>query len=268
MKRLFLYLPLLMLAADRAAFAAELSDFVYANYLGSGLYSAAGRDVGVLAIPFSAPEPVYQRDNLQVMVNIPVTFGFFDFSTGSPLPPGIPERLDTLTVVPSVNFEYQMNDSWKLIPFVDVGFGKNFSDGSNVAIYAGGLRSNLSFTIAGRAARLGNRLLYAGYTDTDNPLNSFDTGVEVTQPLKGALFGKKLNLSLYAVNYLYLQNLQFVSYASGVPSANVAMQNEIGITFGLGRGIDRPTLKIPRIGIGYRVGGEVSAVRIVFGAPF
>jgi len=268
MKRLFLYLPLLLLTAYRPAFAVELSDFVFANYLGSGLYSAAGRDVGVLAIPFSAPEPVYQRDNLQVMVNIPVTFGFFNFSTGSPLPPGIPERLDTLTVVPSVNFEYQMNNSWKLTPFVDLGFGKNFSDGSNVGIYATGIRSNLDFQLAGRKARLGNRLLYAAYSPGDNVLTSFDTGVEVTRPLKGTLFGKKLNASLYVVNFLYLQNLQFVSYASGVPSANVAMQNEIGITFGLGRGIGRPTLKIPRIGIGYRVGGDVSAVRIVFGAPF
>ena len=268
MKRLILCTSLLLLAANRPAFPVELSDYVYANYLGSGLYSAAGRDVGVLALPFSAPEPVYQRDNLQVMVNIPVTFGFYDFSSGSPLPPGIPERLDTLTVVPSVNFEYQMNDSWKLIPFVDLGFGKNFSDGSNVGIYATGVRSNLNFQIAGRTARLGNRLLYAAYSAGDNVLTLFDTGVEVTQPLKGTLFGKKLDASVYAVNFLYLQDFQLVSYAIGIPSANVTMQNEIGFTFGIGSGIERSVMKIPRFGLGYRFGGNVSAIRIVFGAPF
>ena len=268
MKRHLLSVLLLILGPGYSVFAAELSDFVYANYLGSGLYSAAGRDVGVLAIPFSAPEPVYQRDNLRVMVNIPVTFGFFDFSSGSPLPPGIPERLDTLTVVPSVNFEYQMNDRWKLVPFVDLGFGKNFSDGSNVGIYATGVRSNLNFQLAGRTARLGNRLLYAAYSGGENVLSSFDTGMEVTQPLESTLFGKKINASLYVVNFLYLQNLQFVSYASGIPSADVAMQNEIGFTFGIGGGIERSVLKIPRFGLGYRVGGGVSAIRIVFGAPF
>jgi hypothetical protein len=268
MKRLFALLLFLQLPVCPPLQALELSDYVYANYLGSGIYTAAGRDVGVFALPFSAPEPVYQRDRLQVTVKIPVTLGFFDFSSGSPLPPGIPDQLGTLTVIPSVNFEYQVRQNWKLIPFVDLGFGKNFSDGSNVGIYATGIRSNYRFQIAGRESRLGNRLLYAAHTTATNPLTSFDTGIEINQPLNGKLFGKKLDVGIYAVNFLYLQNLQFVSFASGIPSANVAMQNEIGFTFGIGRGIERPTLKIPRFGLGYRVGDGVSAIRIVFGAPF
>ena len=259
---------LLLVFSWSPAYALDLSDYVYANYLGSGVYSAAGRDVGVFAIPFSLPDPVYARDNLRITVNIPVTFGFFDFSSDSPLPPGIPEQLGTLTVVPSVNFEYQMKEKWKLIPFIDLGFGKNFSDGSNVGIYATGLKSDYQFELFGRKSRLGNRLLYASYTTAENPLTSFDTGVEINQPLNGKLFGKKLDVGLYAVNFLYLQNLEFARAASGAPPVNVAMQNEVGFTFGIGRGIERSVLKIPRFGLGYRFGGGVTAVRIVFGAPF
>lgn len=252
-------------AVSVPVYAADLSDYVYANYLGSGLYSAAGRDVLVIGIPFTFPKPIHTTEKLNVVVKVPVTIGLYDFSSDAPLAAGQAERLATLTVVPSINFEYQVTPKWNLAPFIDLGFGQNFADGDIVGIYATGLHSDFYFG-SGNRFRLGNRLLYAGHTASDTDLASFDTGIEFNQPLGGKLFGKDLDVSLYAVNYLFLQNLNLLR--SQDPPVTVAMQYEIGFTFGLKNSINRPTLKIPRIGIGYRFGGNVEAVRILFGVPF
>lgn len=266
MKKLLLTVALLPGIFSVPVIAAELSDYVYANYLGSGLYSAAGRDVQVIGIPFSFPKPIYTADTLEITIKVPVTIGLYDFSSDAPLALGQPERLGTLTVVPSINFEYQLSTRWKLAPFVDLGFGQNFSDGSIVGIYATGIHSNYLFKFLGKKTRFGNRLLIAGNTAADTGFSSFDTGIEINQPTGGKLFGKKLDINLYAVNFLYLKNLKLLR--SQDPPVTVAMQNEIGFSFGLKYSINRPALKIPRLGIGYRFGGNVQAVRIVFGAPF
>jgi len=265
-KRLHLSIALLLNTVSAPVPAAELSDYVYANYLGSGLYSAAGRDVQVIGIPFSFPKPIHTTENLDVVIKIPVTIGLYDFSSDAPLAAGQPEQLGTLTIVPSINFEYRMNSRWKLAPFVDLGFGQNFADGSIVGIYATGIHSNYIFELLGKKTRFGNRLLYAGHTAADTNFSSFDTGIEINQPLGGKLFGRNLDINLYAVNYLYLKNLKLLR--SQDPPVTIAMQNEVGFSFGLKHSINRAALKIPRLGIGYRFGGNVQAIRIVFGAPF
>lgn len=246
-------------------YAADLSDYVYANYLGSGLYSAAGRDVVVIGIPFSLPKPIHSAGKLDVIVKMPVTIGLYDFSSDAPLAAGQAERLATLTFVPSINFEYQATPKWNLAPFIDFGFGQNFANGDIVGIYATGLHSNFYFG-SGNRFRLGNRLLYAGHTASDTNLSSFDTGLEFNRLLGGKLFGKDLDISLYVVNYLFLQNLEL--QRSQDPSVTIAMQYEVGFTFGLKNSINRPTLKIPRLGLGYRFSDNFGAIRILFGVPF
>lgn len=246
--------------------ASDISDYVYANYLGSGVYTAAGRSVQVIGIPFSFPRPIHTNEQLKVIVKVPVTVGFYDFSSDGPLPQGVAEHVGTMTIVPSLNFEYQVSPVWELAPFIDLGLGQNFSSGSVVGIYAAGVHSNYDFTWLGKKFRLGNRLLYAGHTAADTNFAAFDTGLEINQPLGGKVFSKELDVKFYAVNFLYLQNLKLLRYQKA--PIIVSMQNEIGFSFGLKHSVNRPALKIPRLGIGYRFGGGVTAVRIVFGAPF
>lgn len=266
MKRRQLSILILFGLPGAPVLANDLSDYAYANYLGSGVYTSAGRSVQVVSIPFSFPKPIHTNGDLRVTVKIPVTIGFYDFSSDGPFPQGIAEQVGTMTIVPSVNFEYQVNSDWKLTPFFDLGAGQNFTSGSVVGIYAAGLHSNYGFNWLGKRFRLGNRFLYAGHTAADTNFASFDTGLEVSQPLGGIVFGKKLDVKFYAVNFLYLQNLKLLRYQK-TPIV-VSTQNEIGFSFGLKKSINRPAIKIPRLGIGYRFGGGVTAWRIVFGAPF
>lgn len=262
------YLILLVLFCPLGAplLANDLTDYAYANYLGSGIYTAAGRSVQMISIPFSLPKPVYTDEDLRITVKIPVTIGFYDFSSDGPFPQGIAEQVGTMTIVPSVNFEFQLNSDWKLTPFFDLGAGQNFTSGSVVGIYAAGLHSNFGFAWLGKRFRLGNRFLYAGHTAADTNFASFDTGLEISQPLGRNVFSNKLDVKFYAVNFLYLQNLKLLRFQKA--PIVVSMQNEIGFSFGLKKSINRPAIKIPRLGIGYRFGGGVTAWRIIFGAPF
>lgn len=261
-----LSIPVVFSALALSVSAEDLSDYAYANYLGSGLYTAAGRSVQMLSIPFSFPKPIHTDEDLRVKVKIPVTIGFYDFSSDGPFPQGIAEKVATMTIVPSVNFEYQVNPDWRLTPFFDLGLGQNFATGSVIGIYAAGVHNNYNFIWMNKKFRLGNRALYAGHTAADTNFASFDTGLEISQPLGGRVFSKMLDVKFYAINYLYLQNLKLLRYQKA--PITISMQNEIGFSFGLTKSINRPVLKIPRLGIGYRFGGGVTAVRIVFGAPF
>jgi hypothetical protein len=47
-----------------------------------------------------------------------------------------------------------------------------------------------------------------------------------------------------------------------------SMQFEIGLTLGTTETLRVWRIPLPRVGIGYRFGGDLSVVRIVFGTPY
>lgn len=239
----------------------------FATHLGTGIYTAAGRAVQVYTLPFSHRFLPIEEHEWGLKVKFPVTLGFYDFELKDIIDSGLANDVTTMSILPGLEFEYAIRDNWSLMPFSDFGVGYNFSTNRITYIYSAGIKSLVVFPRKDFQCRFGNKFLYAGYTTPEasvsDSFRSFETGLDLRHPLWFTVRGHPMNWSIYFVNYLYA-NLEFVHLLSD--DFTIDVQNEFGVTVGT-------SSKFwwsgnPRLGLGYRLGPEFYAIRIVFGMPF
>lgn len=252
----------------------ELTNFAFANYLGSGLY---GSDDGRLFIyrhklsseirEATAYEPGWK-------INYPIAIGagrIEDGGTG--LPPDIEDLLDlnnfaTLSVLPGLEYNYPVLPNWQLAPFVDYGFAHDLRNDTSVRVQGAGLKSWVVFDFDHAWLVLGNRLLYADQKNLDTgstaDFASFETALDYTIPTRFSLDGSVMHFSLYYINYYYPRDLEIQQQLSS--QISLQNKNEVGFTFHVAQHDWLP--QGFRIGLGYQSTRNTDLIRIVFGAPF
>jgi len=116
-------------------------NFGFATQLGSGIYSLSGRTLQVYRLPvgYSLPAPEDARARLRF--TLPVTIGFLDFEARDVIDTGLPQRLDTYSVVPGLELDYAVTESWHLEPFGEAGIARDTSTDVDQRVYSLGLRS-------------------------------------------------------------------------------------------------------------------------------
>lgn len=248
----------------------DITNYAFATYLGTGIYVTSGRTVQVYQIPFSYTAREIKDNNYGLKVTLPVTFGFFDFKSSDVLENNLPSEVAIGSFIPGLEYQYPVNEYWLVSPFVDVGIAKNFSTGDSIYIYGAGLKNRIKFNWELWEFTIGNRLLYAAHSgdtpDDSNDFSSVETGIEVIYPSDLTIFNKLLKFSLYYVNYRYPDKLQFSNIQD--ENAEVKIQNEVGFTLVFSQPIESRWLDVPRIGLGYRTGDNLSITRLIFGIPF
>jgi hypothetical protein len=92
------------------------------------------------------------------------------------------------------------------------------------------------------------------------------TGLEARSGLHFAIRDHALDFGPYLLNEWYLQRPAppLASDAGRV----AAVQWEAGVTFGSMEPLYLWKIPIPRLGIGFRFGDSLAALRLVFGSPF
>ena len=159
------FLPHTLLAADKV----DLSNYAYSIYLGSGAYSASDRNVGILNIPMKF-ELIPQEDNdWSLNLNLPFAVGLYDFKN-LPIDSSIPDRVETITLLPGLELPYQATMRWLITPFLDIGAGKNLNNSNLTLIYGVGMKSLYKFPLKDLDFELANRFLYAGNEAHDTKL--------------------------------------------------------------------------------------------------
>ena len=258
-------------AAGRAADEEDsLPNYAFAAYLGNGIYSASGRSVQVYNLPLAFTLRPLEEHTSGIRLKVPVSFGIFDFKAVDIIESGLPDGVETVSVIPGVEFQFPVRDGWVLMPFLDLGAGRNSTGGQVTYIFGTGVKSLVTFDGGGVTFRLGNNLVYAGNrapgVDLSSDYGSLVTGLDGRIPLGFSMGGHRVDASLYAVNYLYA-NLEFLRFRA--EPVGVVVQYETGLTFGT---TTRPghwlTRQIPRLGLGYRFGDGLSVWRLVLGMPF
>ena len=250
--------------------AASQLNYAYANYLGTGFYSVADRTAKVFHLPFRYTLRETGPDKVGLRLRLPVTIGVIDFDYFDPIFPTVPDRFETLTFVPGIQSIYQVNDNWRLSPFIDFGIGHDFETDNNAYIYGAGLNSLFVFKYEKFNLEIYNEFLFAGNTtDIDgvrNEFSRFQTGINFQFPLDFKAWGRDPAISVYYLNYIYFNRLEFLRYLN--EPIEIAVQNEVGITFDTTPDMKLVGIPFSRIGLGYRFGNDVDVVRLVFGIPF
>ena len=144
--------------------AASQLNYAYSNYLGTGIYSAADRSVKVLHLPFRYTLRETTQDKGGLRLRLPVTVGVVDIDYFDQIFPTLPDRFETLTFVPGIQYIHQVNDYWRLSPFVDFGMGHDFATDNNAYVYGAGVNSLFVFKYNTFNLEIYNEFLFAGNT--------------------------------------------------------------------------------------------------------
>lgn len=269
-------LALLFAVAGRPAAAQSdepvdsgLLNYAFAHELGSGIYEMSGRTVQIYRVPFYVPVRDPETRFPGARVTLPVCVGFFDLKPGDVEESGRSDDFASVSFVPGVALEFPVHPIWTLEPFVEFGVAMEVREDQHSWVYTGGLKSVVEPPSGNLGLRIGNRLIYVGAhtpgSEYDDDFAMLETGVELRHSLPVRLAGHALNGGVYGMNYLYLEPTELIVNEEPF---EVGAQWEFGITLGTRAPVDLWRFTVPRLGVGYRFGDGVSAVRLVIGAAF
>lgn len=258
-------------AAVEPLSASEKGEFNYAfaTQLGSGIYTISGRTLQVYRLPLSLTfRPEEEGSRRGWRFTIPVTLGFYDFKAVDVVENGLREEVATMSVIPGVEFLVPLTGNWLLKPYVEAGRVWDRSGSADAAVYSSGAWSRADFRAGRFNLSLGNGL---GYTVVDpssvpgsEALIALETAFEARHGLGSGAWAK-LDYGLYLVQHLYFQRPAYPLDPGG--SSGMLDQYEVGVTFGSRESLKIWKITLPRIGVGYLFGQDLSALRLVFGSP-
>jgi len=269
-------------------------NYVYAAQLGFGGYRVGGLDVNVYSLPieYSLGEVLL---DWRLKVALPVLYGDYDFKSSVQLEQGrarLQLHQKTLSGEPKLKLEIPILEPWTLSLIGAWGFGYAFdTEGSGELIddpsrrakvsetdfwyytYQVGVSSLLQETVDRWTLSLGNAFIYAGTADLPSETDvqaygAIETGVDARHPLGFRIGDYAPDASVLFIWYYFTPSLEFTRV--GQKSLQVDNVYEVGLTFGADPGtpFEIPVLGNPRLGISYRVGNDLDAVRLNFGFPF
>jgi len=255
-------------SAERAE--VELTNFAFANYLGSGFYSSDNVNVFIVKVPFSSTLEAPTETEAGWILNYPVTLGITNISDDFDDVEGVPDLNDigTVSVVPGLEYLYPVLDNWYLAPFADFGIARDVTNEVNVRVRGAGVKSFVTFDFDASWLIFGNRLLYADQKNLDSGDDSnfavFETALEYTMPTSFTIGGSAVNVGYYIVNYHYLDDLVLADYLDD--RISLQDKNEAGFTFTLPKHSWLPDNA--EVGFGVQVSKDTELYRLVIGAPF
>jgi hypothetical protein len=269
---------LLMLVAGSAPFQAQESDpddidyinYAFASQLGSGVYKVGDQTVQIYRIPISYSIRSAEDRPWGLKLRFPVTLGFYDFKARDIVGNGFPDDVSTLSIAGGVEFDFPITRHWNLRPIGEFGAAKDFSGGQQSYVYSAGLKSRAVFPWKKYEFIVGNKLVWAGQSAPSvilaDDFAKLDSGFEVRHPLPLRIKGHVVDVGGFFENFIYFDTLQFL--VAGEDPAQITLQYEVGVTFGTKGPWKLWLIRIPRIGVSYRFGDGLTAVRLVLGGPF
>jgi len=248
----------------------DLINWYYAATYGTGIYSAGDRTVGVLQAPLSFHLRESSEEQWGLRITLPVSFGFYDFDLDEVADNGLPSRVNTLSVVPGIEFEKEVTPRWLLKPYVSAGGGWELGGGESAWIYDVGLRSRYLIGERKRSAlSLVNRLSLAGYYPNGGPyepLSLFAIGFDIEIPIRRPIFNRSIRVSILPAYYYYFKKLGFSEISD--KDNTIQEQTELMISLLAKEPYTVLGIDVDRIGIAFRTNEDVSGFSVFTTLPF
>ncbi len=245
-------------------------NFGFATQLGSGIYSVSGRTLQVYRLPFGYTLPAGEESRTTVRLTLPLMLGFLDFKPRDVADSGLPERIDSLSLVPGIAVDVAVRDDWRLEPFAEAGFARDRSSELDQRVYALGLRSRYALGAQGADWELYNELVHVvveqNEPDSTDDFTRFRAGLTARKPVGAVVGDRQPDLLGYGLVELFTDPP--AGPAEGERGGKHPAQYELGFTLGTTERIRVWGIPLPRIGFGYRFGDGLSVYRIVFGSPY
>lgn len=242
-------------------------NYVFATDLGSGVYSLGGRTLQIYRFEYEKDLRAATPDQVGVRFVLPVTAGFFDFDPVDVISKGPPTRVDSFSVVPGIELDRELRGAWHFIPYARAGFSVA-SSSVDGWLYGTGFRLERNQEVNGWDTLLRTELVYAGvkyrHTTPDDRFVRLRQAFDYTRGTGWRVRDHQVEVGIYTIFDAILDP----------PTAPLAGAGEAPVQVEFGATVaTRPRFKLwrfdaPRIGLGYRFAGDLSAFRIVLGVPF
>ena len=252
--------------------APDASHYAFANYLGSGIYRTSGQSAAVVNVPLAFT--LDEADDHLVKLRLPVSLGFFDY-TFNDLPGGdLPDNVGTMTITPGIEYHWFVDEKLTIESYIDLGYGYNFSNESNVGIFSTGVSSIYKIDNQTYSPIWVNRIYYAGYRSSlNNRAESYSvlkSGFDFGLGTKWQWQDKEVEPRLFVGAHWYFDKIKFLN-----PTGKDVLTShsyEVGATFKFSRPIGYDVfgwdgLKFDRLGLSYQAGGGLQVWRLIFEFP-
>ena len=262
------FIYLIGLALAEAEERQNLFDWYYSAVFGTGSYRIGDRDVFVVTVPYDKQIRAASEKNHEIILHVPVTMGFYDYTVDNIAELEIPSDVATLTVFPGIHYVIPLSEKWTIKPFVNLGYGKEFEGGEQAWIYSAGTK--MLYRIRENAWRIafGSALYYAGNTrkgQTDLGFAAFDAALDINHATPWQIDNQTMYLGGYAGIYLF-SNLEFIQ--ADEQTIQIHDQYEIGLTLSASKTMNILGMELDRIGLGYLTSKDFYAWRLVFSFPY
>jgi hypothetical protein len=250
----------------------DASHYAFANYLGSGVYRTSGQSAAVANIPISVV--IDQAEDHLVKLRLPISLGFFDYSFND-LPGGqLPKSVGTITFTPGVEYHWFVDEQLTIESYLDMGYGYNFSNESNVGIMSFGISSVYQIDMPTYSPTWINRLYSAGYrsslNDSAESYSVLQSGLDFGLGTSWLWDDIEVEPRLFFAGRWFFDKLTFVNPVGADVVTNHTY--EVGATWKFSKPIGYDVfgwdgLKIDRLGMSYQVGGGLQVWRLIFEFP-
>lgn len=266
-----LFLPALAAAqAVQATDEQQLINWYYAAVFGTGVYRSGDRTVSVLQLPFSHDLRLRNEDQWGLKFVAPVAFGFYDFRFNQLVDGTVPHSVSTMSVFPGVELDVPVTSNWTVKPYGNVGYAWELSGPQSASLYSAGVKSVVAFPI-GRDSQLslGNQLTLAGYKPSggaNQPLGLFIAGLNLEIPTGFQLFEHETRVGYHLIYYYYFSRLR--SPTSDNLGNKISEEGEIAISLATKTPVSLGLFDLDRVGLAFRAGSRLQAVRLFFSLPY
>jgi len=253
--------------------------WAYAGFLGSGWYRVGdGLDAFLLSVPPSwryreADEAATGFDRVGIRFEVPVTLGLYQLEEIDEILEA--DNIGTVSVSPGVEFEYPVNERWRLKVIGHLGWGTGVGDEIDESAWSwdATVRSRHAFRSGALDWGLLGELFYAGYrTDggDQGSLGGFLAAVDFSLPIPAyTVSGRPLRLN-WDLGYRWLaDDLTFLPRNDALRSVDDEWQ--LGVAIAPDTGLFRiGPLRFEQLGLayGFSSDGGFRAVTFNINAPF
>lgn len=259
-------------AADVQGEEHNLVNWYYANLFGTGAYKVGDTTVEIFGIPVSYTLQKAQNKQWGKKILLPVTVGFYDFHFSKlrdVLDINLDQDVATLSFVPGFELEIPLRRNWSAKPYVYLGYGKELTGGISAWLYGAGIRSKYSINWGKSSIAFGGAFDYAEYSASDGQTRStsiFSAGVNLVFPLNRMIYEYEANAGIHFITYFYFNELDFVR----PDNYDFQFRNEyeVALTVGTYTPMKVYGVSFDRIGLAYRFGKHLKAIRLVGSFPF
>ena len=247
----------------------DLINYAYLTDFGLGGFDVEERQVTAFQIPFSYQLRPMQEDKWGIKILFPVTIARAEADAVDIDGIELPFDSKVTAVNPGVELQIPVRPNWALKPFGKAGVGRDVSEGRGALIGSLGLKSRYLIPWKKFQFAFGSGVFYNAYKPKDEDRKDFASvgvGWDTVYPLWFTLWGRKTNIGGYFAYYHYFDDLEFERLKSN--PIEIDDQFEIAMTFGTYEPIRIVWWNVKRIGIAYRFGDGLKAIRLVSSFPF